>query len=245
MQLAGSRRTACCKQGLPGRKLIVIGNGLPPEAFARAIRRLWSVAREVLRVGMSARLKHGYKNQGSFLRAAARLVARDSRGCGIPAGGDGPLRPEHWSGKQLDLGLEGRVRFMGDRRDISACLASMDVSVVPSATESLSNVIAGVDGGGSAGSLRPRKEVGGNIELGGDGRALLVAPNDEEDLAERPGTGFERRGTPANHVAPASCDNLLSENSVASRESARNIAGFILMCSPAAASAAARDAHET
>jgi glycosyltransferase involved in cell wall biosynthesis len=163
--------------GLQKRKVSVIGNGLPPEAFARATPAL-EPSEGTLRVGMIARMNQGYKNQGGFLRAAAR-VARKHANVEFLLVGDGPFRGT-LEQQVLDLGLEGRVRFMGDRRDISACLASMDVSVVPSATESLSNVMLESM---AAGVPVVATEVGGNIELGGDGRALLVAPNDEEDLA--------------------------------------------------------------
>src|SRR5580698_7492868 len=165
------------RQGLRNSRVSVIGNGLPPEAFARATPAL-EPSEGTLRVGMIARMNQGYKNQGGFLRAAAR-VARKHANVEFLLVGDGPFRGT-LEQQVLDLGLEGRVRFMGDRRDISACLASMDVSVVPSATESLSNVMLESM---AAGVPVVATEVGGNIELGGDGRALLVAPNDEEDLA--------------------------------------------------------------
>jgi glycosyltransferase involved in cell wall biosynthesis len=163
--------------GLPGRKLIVIGNGLPPEAFAGNAPAL--ERREgVLRVGMIARMNHGYKNQGSFLRAAARLGPRFS-GVEFLLVGDGPLRPA-LEREAAELGLQSRVRFLGDRRDIPAILASLDISVVPSASESLSNVFLESM---AAGVPVLSTSVGGNIELGGEGRALLVSPNDEEALA--------------------------------------------------------------
>jgi glycosyltransferase involved in cell wall biosynthesis len=168
--------------GLPGRKLMVIGNGLPPEAFAGnapALERHGGI----LRVGMIARMNHGYKNQGSFLRAAARLGPRFSD-VEFLLVGDGPLRPA-LEREAVELGLQSRVRFLGDRRDIPAILASLDISVVPSASESLSNVFLESM---AAGVPVVSTSVGGNIELGGDGRALLVSPNDEEALA----AGLER-----------------------------------------------------
>jgi glycosyltransferase involved in cell wall biosynthesis len=162
--------------GLSEHKLAVIGNALPPEAFAESVPAM--ERREgILRVGMIARMNHKYKNQGSFLRAAARLGRRFSD-VEFLLVGDGPLRAE-LQREAVELGLQSRVHFLGDRRDIPAILASMDVSVVPSASESLSNVMLESM---AAGVPVVATAVGGNVELGGDGRALLVSPNDEEAL---------------------------------------------------------------
>ncbi len=168
--------------GLPEHKLAVIGNGLPADAFAKTVPAL--ERREgVLRVGMIARMNAVYKNQGGFLRAVARVAER------FPSAeflliGDGPLRPE-LEALAASLGLQSRVRFLGDCRNITAILASLDVSVVPSISESLSNVMLESM---AAGVPVVATSVGGNVELGGDGRALLVSPNDEEALA----AGMER-----------------------------------------------------
>jgi L-malate glycosyltransferase len=168
--------------GLPGHKVVVIGNGLPPEAFARkspALERRGGI----LRVGMIARMNAGYKNQSGFLRAAARVV-RTNPNVEFLLVGDGPLRPE-LERQAAELGLQSQVRFLGDRRDISAILASLDVSVVPSVSESLSNVMLESM---AAGVPVVATGVGGNSELGGGGRAVLVSPNDESALA----AGLER-----------------------------------------------------
>jgi glycosyltransferase involved in cell wall biosynthesis len=168
--------------GLPERKLAIVGNGLPPEAFEKTAPAL--ARREgILRVGMIARMNAAYKNHSSFLRAAARARQKFSN-LEVVLVGDGPLRPE-LEREAAELGLQGSVIFLGDRRDVSATLAGMDVSVVPSLSESLSNVMlesmaAGIPVVASA--------VGGNIELAGDERAILVPPGDEEALA----AGLER-----------------------------------------------------
>jgi glycosyltransferase involved in cell wall biosynthesis len=167
--------------GLAERKLVVVGNGLPPEAFRETAPDLPRVE-GMLRIGMIARMNAAYKNHRTFLRAAARL--RGFSAVEFVLIGDGPLRPE-LECEAAELGLQGRVRFLGDRRDIPAILASLDVSVVPSASESLSNVMLESM---AAGVAVVASAVGGNTELGDDGRALLVSPNDEEALA----AGLER-----------------------------------------------------
>jgi glycosyltransferase involved in cell wall biosynthesis len=163
--------------GLPERKVVVIGNSLPPEAFAEASPAL-PRTRGILRVGMIARMNASYKNHLKFLRVAASLSQRH-RNVEFLLVGDGPLRPE-LEREAAELGLQGRVRFLGDRRDIAAVLASIDVSVSASASESLSNVLLESM---AAGVPVVATNVGGNSELLGDGRGVLVAAEDEEAFA--------------------------------------------------------------
>jgi glycosyltransferase involved in cell wall biosynthesis len=163
--------------GLPEHKVVVIGNALPPEAFAETSPALARVA-GILRIGMIARMNAAYKNHRGFLRAAAR-ISRKLSNVEFLLVGDGPLRLE-LEREAAELGLQGRVQFLGDRRDIAAVLASVDVSVVPSASESLSNVMLESM---AAGVPVVAIDVGGNRELASDGRAMLVAPSDEEALA--------------------------------------------------------------
>lgn len=163
------------RAGLPSHKPIVIGNGLPSTAFAASPPALKRHS-GVLRVGMIGRMNADYKNHSGFLRAAARVRERFSNVEFVLAG-DGPLRPQlEQQASDLDL----QSHFLGDRRDIPAILASIDVSVVPSASESLSNVVLESM---AAGVPVVATDVGGNGELGKEGRLLLVPPNDDEALA--------------------------------------------------------------
>lgn len=178
--------------GLAERKVVVIGNALPPEAFAETTPALTRVT-GVLRVGMIARMNASYKNHRQFLRAAARLSSKRSD-VEFLLIGDGRLRDELVR-EAAELGLGGRVLFLGNRSDIAAVLASIDLSVVPSASESLSNVILESM---AAGVPVIATDVGGNRELAGDGRGILVAPNDEEELA----AGLESAlGDPGSRLA--------------------------------------------
>jgi len=163
--------------GLQGSKVVVIGNVLPSESFSKFEPAL--PARDgVLRVGMIARMNIRAKNQDSFLRAATRL-SKKFRDLEFLLVGDGPFRDEL---EKLagELGIQSQVRFLGDRRDIPAILASMDVSVVASASESLSNVMLESM---AAGVPVVATAVGGNVELGKNDRALLIPANDDEALA--------------------------------------------------------------
>lgn len=165
------------QQGLPASQVVVIGNGLAPSAFAPAAPALDRCS-STLRVGMIARMNTPSKNHGEFLRAASRVGQRFP-GTEFVLAGDGPLRPELES-EAKELGIGDRVLFLGDRRDIPAILASIDISVLPSTSESLSNTILESM---AAGIPVVAASVGGNPELITKDRGLLVAPGDPEELA--------------------------------------------------------------
>lgn len=169
---AGADRLAAA--GLRREKLAVIGNALPAAAFEPA-----PPARpRALCVGMVARMNAHYKNHAGFMRIAAEIYKR------MPAVefllvGDGPLRPEI-ERQAAALGLAERTIFLGDRRDIPAILASMDVAVLTSDSEGLSNVILE-----SMAASVPvvAFNVGGNAELINDQRGMLVSEGNETEFA--------------------------------------------------------------
>jgi L-malate glycosyltransferase len=165
------------EHGLRENKVVVIGNGLPREAFAEASPAL-PCRPGLLRIGMIARMNARYKNHHGFLRAAARLRGRFPN-VEFVLVGDGPLRPE-LERQAEELALRDQAVFLGDRRDIPALLASMDISVVPSESESLSNVALETM---AAGVPVVATNVGGNPELVSPQRGLLVPLNDDGALA--------------------------------------------------------------
>jgi L-malate glycosyltransferase len=161
--------------GISQHKLVLISNALPADAFAEAPPALPRLP-GVLRVGMIARMNSPVKNHPLFLRAAARLVTAFPT-LELVLVGDGPLRPSlERLAEQCCLG--GRVRFLGDRRDIPAVLAALDVSVVPSFSESLSNAIVESM---AAGVPVVATRVGGNPEVVRHGETGLLVPVDDEE----------------------------------------------------------------
>ena len=164
--------------GLARRAIATIGNALPDAAFAEVKPALERQADRV-RIGIIARMNKEYKNHRGFLRAA-KLVSAQCPGVEFVLAGDGPLRAE--LEKDADaLGLGEKARFLGDRRDVAAVLASLDVSVVASDSESLSNVMLESM---AAGVPVVATAVGGNVELAGEGRAVLVEAKNDRALAE-------------------------------------------------------------
>jgi len=157
------------------RRVVVIPNALPDETFAPTPPVLPRVA-GVGRVGLIARMNTASKGHAIFLCAAARL-ARKLPNVEFLLVGDGPLRPdlERIAGS---LGLGHRARFLGERHDIPAVLASVDISVLPSSSESLSNVILESM---AAGVPVIATSVGGNPDLVRDGETGLLFPPGNED----------------------------------------------------------------
>lgn len=163
--------------GLPREKLVVIGNALPASAFAAASAALPRRPGS-LRVCMVARMNADYKNHRGFLRIAAQ-IGKDMPNVHFVLVGDGPRRPEleHYA---VNLGIADSVTFLGERRDIPAVLASMDVAVLTSDSESLSNAIL------EAMAARlpvVAYNVGGNPELVDEHRGVLVGARDENEFA--------------------------------------------------------------
>ena len=165
------------RSGVPRKKLTVIGNALPSTALAPTPPAL-PRRPDILRVGMVARMNAPYKNHAGFLRIAARIHQR-MPDVEFLLVGDGPLRPElERQADALDLG--DHAIFLGDRPDIPAVLASMDVAVLTSESESLSNAIL------EAMAARlpvVAYNVGGNAELVNDQRGVLVAAQNEQSFA--------------------------------------------------------------
>ena len=164
--------------GLAPDKIAVIGNALPAEAFAAAPGVL-PKRPGVLRVGMVARMNHRYKNHSGFLRIAAQ-VHRRMPDAEFVLVGDGPLRPE-LEKEASSLGLGASAIFLGDRQDMPAVLASLDVAVLTSDSESLSNVILEAM---AAGLPVVAYSVGGNSELLSHQRGALIPAGNETSFAE-------------------------------------------------------------
>jgi glycosyltransferase involved in cell wall biosynthesis len=78
-----------------------------------------------------------HANKGFALLLEALAATREAR---LEIAGDGPLRGE-LEQQAHDLGLSGRVRFLGWRDDVPSLLARADVVVCPSLHEPLGNVV--------------------------------------------------------------------------------------------------------
>jgi glycosyltransferase involved in cell wall biosynthesis len=164
--------------GLSPNKIAVIGNALPAEAFT-AVPAALPKRPGALRVGMVARMNHRYKNHSGFLRIAAQVHQRMPNAEFLLVG-DGPLRQE-LEREAASLGLGASAIFLGDRQDMPAVLASLDVAVLTSDSESLSNVILEAM---AAGLPVVAYDVGGNSELLNHQRGAFIPADHEGSFAD-------------------------------------------------------------
>jgi len=169
--------------GFPRERIVTIRNGVDLDRF-RAVsredaRRALGLTPSQLVVGTVGRLVP-VKDHANLLRAMAILRAR-GRQPGLVIVGEGPLRVEleRLAGS---LGLADSVRMLGARPDVESVLVALDVFVLSSKSEGLSNTIIEAM---ASGLPVVATSVGGADELVEHGRTgLLVPREDPEALAE-------------------------------------------------------------
>lgn len=192
--------------GFPLARIQTIRNGVDIGRFSgasrAAARAALNVPDGVAVVGTAGRLV-AVKDQRSLLEAVARLRARGRRATLLIAG-DGPLRSE-LEAAAAALGIAAEVRLLGHCPQIETVLAAMDVFVLPSVSEGLSNTILEAM---AAGRPVVATEVGGADELVVHrDTGLLVPPGSIDQLADAIGRLLEddaarrRMGEAARHRA--------------------------------------------
>jgi glycosyltransferase involved in cell wall biosynthesis len=151
--------------------------GAPSSAAAKRSLGL-DPARAV--VGTVGRLEER-KRQDHLLVAARAMHARaNGNAPQLLLVGDGPLRGQ-LERQAADLGLAPAVHFAGAVADVRTALAAMDVFVLPSGAEGMSNALLE-----AMAAARPvvATAVGGTREVLEDGRTgILVPPGDVTALA--------------------------------------------------------------
>lgn len=129
-----------------------------------------------LTIGCVARMS---PNKGhAYLFDAVRDIAADIPDVRLVLIGEGDAAP--YRADAQSAGIADRTLFLGHRRDVPACLQAMDIVVLPSLSESFSQVIIE-----TRAAHRPLvlTDVGGAREVVTDGdNALLVPPRDSEAI---------------------------------------------------------------
>jgi glycosyltransferase involved in cell wall biosynthesis len=175
--------------GYDPSKIVVIRNGVDLSRFSAAparerIRQELGLDPTTPLVAVVSRLT-GLKGLEQFLEAAAALNPRYPDARFLVVGETSPHNREYLPElKQMAerLRIGHRVIFTGLRSDVPALLSSVDVSVMPSLNEALSNVLLESM---AAGAPTVATRVGGTPEALVDGvSGLLVAPGDSTALAE-------------------------------------------------------------
>jgi sugar transferase (PEP-CTERM/EpsH1 system associated) len=167
---------------VPARKVRTIYNGVDTGRFApgdrTAARHALGIPDDWAVAGTVGRLDP-VKDQAGLIRAFAQTpnVGKSA----LVIAGDGPSRPQ-LEAVIKELGLGGRVRLLGERDDVPLVLRALDVFVLPSIGEGISNAILEAMATGLA-VIATR--VGGNVELVREGvTGRLIEPRSPETLAE-------------------------------------------------------------
>ncbi|MFN0196773.1 MAG: glycosyltransferase [Planctomycetaceae bacterium] len=163
----------------PVRKITVIENGIDLDAYRNITPWVPPTTSSVQRrVGMIANLR-SVKDPQTFIKAAAIVHARhpDTR---FVLAGEGDLR--HALETMIaDLGLVGVVDLPGTIADTPAFLSSLDIAVLCSQSEGMSNAVIEYMAAGRPSIVTA---VGGNSELiTHEKTGLLVPPNSPVELA--------------------------------------------------------------
>lgn len=160
------------------RRFEVIHNGVDVAAFSAADPHARPHQPErTLCIGSVGRLVP-VKNYRLLLEAFARLPSAPA--CRLVLVGDGPER-RSLSQLAIALGISDRVELAGHRDDVAACLRSMDIFMLPSLSEGLSNTLLEAM---AAALPVVASDVGGNREIVEPERSgLLFRSGDVEGAA--------------------------------------------------------------
>lgn len=177
--------------GIPERKILQICNGVDTTRFAPVAgdepdrrdqpRRSGS---EELIVGVVGRLQE-VKNQAFAIRTFLKMRDADPElfsEVRLVIAGDGPLASQLQA--QIDAsGLGDHVQLLGHRENIAEFMRAIDVFLLPSRNEGISNTLLEAM---ACGKPAIATRVGGTPEVIADGETgFLVAPDDSEDLISK------------------------------------------------------------
>lgn len=176
--------TACCRfsaeglsrtDGFAGARIGVIENGIEVEQYGPPADR--DLAKEDAGLDPSRRYlihvarHHPVKDQPTLIRGFAQAVP-DLPGVDLLMVGDGPLRPD-LEALALQLGIAGRVKFLGIRTDIPDLMRAAEVFALTSLSEAASLTLLEAMASGLPAIVTA---VGGNGEIVRREREGLLFP---------------------------------------------------------------------
>ena len=180
------RRHMMDDEGVRPERLRLCYNGLDTECFQPLARqRLPVVAGASLVIGVVCALRPE-KGLPTLLEAFAKVLSGPPSalrsGLRLVVVGSGPMLPTLQS-LTIELGLQDRCHFEPSTSDVAAWLRAIDIFVLPSLSEALSNALMEAM---ACGCAVVASQVGGNPELVSDGTTgLLFRAGDAAELADR------------------------------------------------------------
>lgn len=170
--------------GTDPAKIKVLYNGVDLVPFQQSqasakIREELGLPPDQPVVGLVARLDHRAKGHLELIQALALLKDRHPLQALMVGGG---RRQEEMRELAASLGLQERVHFLGNRRDVPVLLKAMDIFVLPSHNEGVSLAVLEAM---AAGLPVIVSAVGGLPEIvAHEENGLLIPPKDVEALAQ-------------------------------------------------------------
>ncbi|MGH7304780.1 MAG: TIGR03088 family PEP-CTERM/XrtA system glycosyltransferase [Candidatus Rokuibacteriota bacterium] len=172
------RRWLVADVGIAAAKVLRVHNGVDTERFAPGdrteIRAKLGIRADQRVVGTVGRLDP-VKDQAALIQAFSRIDDPDAV---LVIAGDGACR-DALHAQTAALRLGERVRFLGERRDVSRVLQAFDLFVLPSLAEGISNTILEAM---ATGLPVVATRVGGNPELVDDGVTGRLVPRQAPDI---------------------------------------------------------------
>ncbi|HJU08142.1 MAG TPA: glycosyltransferase [Rhodanobacteraceae bacterium] len=172
------------RAGFSRKRTVIIPNGydtkaFAPDAEARArIRHELEIPADVLVIGMVARV-HPTKDHANFLQAAAHFLGNHPNTIFVLVG-EGTMDNRELLDLIERLGLFPRMRLCGNRQDVAALDAALDIATLSSRGEAFPNAIAEAM---ACGTLCVSTDVGDAALIVGD-TGVIVPPRDPVALSE-------------------------------------------------------------
>lgn len=192
--------------GIPERRIFTCYNGVDTDVFhAGPRRRLAGLEDAALVLGTLCVLRPEKNIQ--MLLDAFRIVSGSRPGVRLLIVGSGPEEPALRERAER-LGVADDCLFLPSTSEVAAALASMDIFVLPSLTEGLSNALMEAM---ASGCCVLASRVGGNPELVTDGETgFLFESNVAESLAEKLGVVLDN-GEMRARMADAGARRMAAE----------------------------------
>jgi glycosyltransferase involved in cell wall biosynthesis len=179
------KRRLAKKIGRLESKIKAVMNGVDLQRFSNhlprgKIRNSLGISSHSIVIGTVGRFEP-VKDQATFLRAMAILLKTYSNNIKAILVGDGPLR-EDLHAVTSKLKINEHVTFLGKRDDIPDLLRVMDIFVLPSISEGISNTILE-----AMASALPvvATDVGGTPEIVENGVTGLLVPKENPEIMAR------------------------------------------------------------
>ena len=171
-------RNACIEaEGVAPDRVVTVYNGIDLDRIRSAADCEDFPSGQGPWIGTVGHLKR-LKGQQTLINAFSG-IREQFPGAGLVIVGDGPHRPA-LEARAAELG--GGVHFLGARNDVPAVLSRLDLFVLPSDSEGMSNALLEAMGAGCAAVAT---KVGGNPEVLQHGvQGLLVPPGRPGPMAE-------------------------------------------------------------